>query len=74
MGAGQLWTGLEAALGHQGTCICRAVKNQIQPVLTWSDVSWLGLLQQGRRDCAQTVRWLWHSFCTTQKGIDLGPQ
>ena len=50
------------------------MKNQIQPVLTWSDVSWLGLLQQDRRGCAQTARWLWHSFCTTRKGIDLGPQ
>lgn len=48
MGAEQWWTGLEAALEHQGTCVCQATENPVQSVLTWDDVWWVNRAALGQ--------------------------
>jgi len=40
MGAEQSRTGLEGALEHQGTCVCQATKNPVQPAPTRNAVRW----------------------------------
>lgn len=48
MGAEQWWTGLEAALEHQGTCVCQVTENPVQSVLTWDDVWWVNRAALGQ--------------------------